>query len=59
MPKTLLIFQKDVRGLRLELAVWITVFGVFGWMEAALPARLVLLRVMVLWEHCSAQAHVT
>ena len=50
MPKTLLIFQKDVRGLRLELAVWITVFGVFGWMEAALPARLVLLRVMVLWE---------
>lgn len=50
MRKALLILKKDVRCLRLELAVWLLLLGVYGWIEAALPARLTLFGLVGIWE---------
>jgi hypothetical protein len=50
MRKALPILQKDVRRLRLELAVWLLLLGVHGWMEAALPARLTFFGLAGVWE---------
>ena len=56
MRKALLIFRKDVFRLRLELAAWALLMGIYSWMEAVLPARPGWLAAVGIWELILAPA---
>jgi hypothetical protein len=56
MREVLVIFRKDVRRMRIELAVWVLLMGIYSCMEAVLPERPGWLGAVEIWEWLLAPA---